>query len=382
MKLFKAGIYKTHFWKKEYEYKSFQPSFINREFKFEDSQLFSMLEEATALLGELKAYSRLIPDVDYFIKMHIRSEAVSSNRIEGTKTGINEVLLPEEEVKPEGRDDWHEVHNYINAMNWAIDELNRLPISQRLIKEAHKRLLLNVRGEYKNPGEIRTSQNWIGGSSIRTAHFIPPYHDSVPDLISDWQRFWHNKKIYMPILLRIAIGHYQFETIHPFCDGNGRMGRLLITLQLIEHGFLTKPVFYLSSYFEKYRQEYYESLDQVRFKDNLEGWLRFFLEGVIETASKGRKTFEDIITLRERYEQKIIKLGRKAPRAKKLLIHLFSEPIISVKDILEVLRVQYDPANNLIKDFVKLNILEEITGYSRNRLFLMTDYVNLFRMTR
>ena len=379
MKNYKAGSKFKHFWEKEYVYESFLPSSVNRAFVIDDQKVFSMLEEATRLIGELNAYSKLIPDVDYFIQMHVRSEAVSSSKIEGTKTGMDEVLLPEEEIDPERRNDWHEVRSYIKAMNWAIEGLNELPVSERLVKETHKILLSRVRGEHKMPGEIRKSQNWIGGSTIRTAHFIPPHHDEIPQLLSDWEKFWHNKTIDVPILIRIAIGHYQFETIHPFLDGNGRIGRLLITLQLIERDFIGKPVLYLSDYFEKNRQAYYDSLDIVRQKDDLEQWIRFFLEGVITTANKGKQTFENILELRERYENKIIRLGRKTPRARKLLMALFSNPVVNVNNVSDIVGIDYPAANRLVRDFENLKIIEELTGYSRNRLFRMTDYVNLFK---
>lgn len=376
---FKAGKKVKHFWNKEYEYESFLPTLINRPFVIKEQKVFFMLEEAIRLLGELNAYSKLIPDVDYFIEMHVRSEAVSSSKIEGTKTGMDEVLLPEEEIIPELRDDWHEVQNYIKAMNWAVEGLNELPVSERLIKKTHGILLSGVRGEHRMPGKIRKNQNWIGGSTIRTAHFIPPHHSEIPRLLSDWERFWHNETIDVPILIRIAIGHYQFETIHPFLDGNGRIGRLLITLQLIERGFLGKPVLYLSNYFENNRQVYYDSLDQVRQKNNLEQWIKFFLEGTITIAQKGKERFEDILRLKKRYENKVMTLGRKTPRARKLLIALFSKPIVNVNQVSDIVGVNYDSANRLVKDFENLEILKEITGYSRNRLFKMTDYVNLFK---
>lgn len=379
MKNFIAGKYITVHSNEEHEYKSFLPSSINRTFIAYDQSTIILLEEATRLIGELNAYSRLVPDIDYFIQMHVKTEAVSSSRIEGTRTEIDEVLLPEEEIDPERRDDWREVRNYITAMNWSISELNQLPVSSRLIREAHARLLTGVRGKHKLPGEIRTSQNWIGGSSIRTAHFVPPIHEELPRLISDWEKFWHNSSINVPILIKIAIMHYQFETIHPFLDGNGRIGRLLITLQLIERGFLTKPVLYISDYFEEHRQAYYDALDRVRRDKDLEGWVRFFLEGIVMTSKKGKQKFENIITLREIYEHKIATLGRKMPRARQLLLHLFSQPIVSVRDVAEVLKISYRAANGLVTDLCNVGILQEKTGYSRNRLFEMKDYVTLFR---
>lgn len=379
MKNFIAGQYRIIHASSELEYKSFLPNSINKQFIANDQSTITLLEEATRLLGELNAYSRLVPDIDYFIQMHVKTEAVSSSRIEGTRTEIDEALLPEEEIDPERRNDWREVRNYIDAMNWSIDELKQLPVSLRLIKDTHFRLLSGVRGKYKLPGEIRTSQNWIGGSSIRTAHFVPPTPEELGDLLSDWEKFWHNTHLNIPVLIKIAIMHYQFETIHPFLDGNGRIGRLLITLQLIERKFLAKPVLYISDYFEEYRQSYYESLDQVRKNNNLENWVRFFLEGIVMTSNKGKQKLENIITLREQYDSKIATLGRKVPQARKLLIHLFSNPIVNIKNVSEVLEVSYRSANNLVNDMTNLNILQEKTGYSRNRLFEMKDYVMLFR---
>ena len=379
MRSFIAGTQQKVHSNEEYEYISFIPSKINRPFIVDDPSTIILLEEATRLIGELNAYSKLIPDVDYFIQMHVKSEAVSSSRIEGTRTEIDEVLLPEEEINPERRDDWREVRNYITAMNWSLEELQYLPVSLRLIKETHARLLAGVRGEHKKPGEIRTSQNWIGGSSIRTAHFVPPTHESISGLISDWEKFWHNKSINIPVLIKVAIMHYQFETIHPFLDGNGRIGRLLITLQLIERGFLTKPVLYISDYFEQHRQSYYESLDRVRQKNDLEGWVRFFLEGIVLTSNKGKEKFENIITLREQYDQKISTLGKKVPRARHLLLYLFSQPIVSINNVSDVLGISFKSSSELVADLADLGILVEKTGYSRNRLFEMKDYVTLFR---
>lgn len=382
MKHYKAGQLRSAkgvFMGENVAYAYFLPSLINREFDIKNRKILLYLEEANRLLGELNAYGALIPDVDFFIQMHVVSEAVSSSKIEGTKTGMDDALLSEEEIDPEKRDDWREVANYIRAMNEAIANLKQLPVSVRLITETHKMLLSGVRGEHKLPGEIRRSQNWIGGASVNTSHFIPPHHHELPELLSDWEKFWHNENIQLPVLIKSAIGHYQFETIHPFLDGNGRIGRLLISLQLIERGFLKYPVLYISDFFETHRQAYYDSLDRVRTNDALEQWILFFLEGVIETAKKSQKTFKNILALREIYEKKIGTLGKKVPNGKKLLARLFSDPIMSVKGVEQVLDVQYKTANNLIEDFVQLGILREKTGFSRNRLFMMEDYIKLFR---
>ena len=379
MKEFKAGQTIIHDQGKSHQYGYFLPEPINRDFKFGNNKVLTALEDATRLLGELSAYGTLVPDVDFFIQMHVTSEAVSSSKIEGTKTGMDEILLPAEEVPPGKRDDWQEVQNYISALNQGIDNLAELPVSVRLIKETHQTLLSGVRGEHKLPGEIRTSQNWIGGADINTAHFIPPHQSYLGELLTDWEKFWHNTGNNIPILIKVAICHYQFETIHPFLDGNGRIGRLLILLQLIERGHLNSPVLYLSHFFETHRQSYYDSLDRVRDHNDLEQWLLFFLTGVIETSQQSKQTFEGIIRLQEIYNRKITTLGRRAERGQELLNHLFSNPVTSVKSVARHLGAQYSSTNKLVSDLVTMGILKEITGYSRNRYFAMSDYIKLFR---
>ena len=373
IKDFKSGTLRQ-----EYQYKSFIPEMINHTFTWDDPQINTMLEDATRALGELNAFTMIVPNVDIFIQMHITKEANTSSKIEGTKTEMDEVLISKEQIDPEKRDDWQEVRNYIDAMNSAIKELETLPISNRLIKNIHAILLNSVRGEAKQPGEFRKSQNWIGGASLATAYFIPPHQDVVNELMSDLEKFLHNEEIFVPHLIKIAIAHYQFETIHPFLDGNGRIGRLLITLYLVSNGLLKKPSLYLSDFIERNKSVYYESLTRVRTDNDLIHWIKFFLEAVIVTANSGVKTFQDILSLKQEMDAIVVGFGKKAHNASKLLDYLYQKPIISISDIIEPLEVSKPTANSLVKEFEEKGILKEITGYERNKLFAFDRYLSIY----
>jgi len=363
----------------QFQYKSFSPEKINLEWTWKDPKINTLLAEANTKLGELNAFSLYVPEINFFIKMHVIKEAATSSRIEGTRTGVEEALLTEKEIDPEKRNDWREVQNYIKALNHSIDRLKDVPLSTRLLKEAHKILLDGVRGEAKLPGEFRTSQNWIGGATLKDAVFIPPHFEELSDLMSDLENFMHNEEIDVPHLIRIAISHYQFETIHPFLDGNGRLGRLLITLYLVDKKMLDKPTLYLSEFFEKKKNLYYDNLTFVRTSNNLIQWIKFFLVAIIETSDKGIRTFRKILELKENIEgEKILRLGKRVNNAKKLIRLLYKKPIVNIKDVEKELKVTTKPANAIIQDFIDLKILKEVTGYKRNRLFHFQEYYNLF----
>lgn len=360
-------------------YTFFKPEKINDQWKWEDQTINTLLEKAAIKLGELNSYSKLVPNIDLFIQLHVTKEAVVSSRIEGTQTGMDEALLDIEEISPERKDDWYEVRNYVKALNQAIVELETLPISSRLIKKTHEVLLDSVRGENKLPGEFRSSQNWIGGNSLIDAVFIPPSHDLVNELMGDLENFLHNDHINVPALIRIGIAHYQFETIHPFLDGNGRIGRLLITLFLVDQNILSKPLLYLSAFFEKNKSLYYDNLTHVRTKNDILQWLKYFLVGVAETAENATQTLSNILGLKAGIENKIASdFGKKGMNANLLLQYLFIKPVIHVKQVKEHLGISYKAANQLVSDFVEADILKEVTGNSRNRVFSFTEYIKLF----
>ncbi|HEQ65410.1 MAG TPA: Fic family protein [bacterium] len=376
MKNFNAGVFKQ-----QLDYKSFNPSLINRDFAILDKEIYLLLEVTVSAISELRAATNLTPNVDGFIKMHIIKEATYSSRIEGTRTSIDEALLPERKVVEESRDDWEEVQNYIKALNLGAERIREMPFSIRLLNEIHAKLLEGVRGENKTPGEIRRSQNWIGGVDIKRAKFVPPYHEDLPELLSDWEKFWHNKEIKVPVLIKIAIMHYQFETIHPYSDGNGRLGRLLMILQLIESGFLDKPILYISNYLERYRGTYYDLIQKVRDENSLEEWIKFMLKAFKESAEESIDVLKQLSELREDYRKQLQDLSssKRVEYGRKLLEYMLKEPIISVREVEKILEVSYPTANSLIKELVKLKILTQATEGEVDRLFCLQSYVDIFK---
>jgi len=374
MKNFKSGQFIS-----QGTYKSFQPNKINRNWTLENIEIINLLSKADRQLGRLDMYSEYIPNIDLFISMHVLKEATQSSKIEGTKTNIEEALKDKSDISEEKRNDWEEVQNYIEALNTAIKELDQLPFSSRLIKQTHKILLQGVRGKHKIPGEYRTSQNWIGGASISDAVFVPPINTEVYNFMGDLEKFVHNEEIQFPDLLKIALIHYQFETIHPFLDGNGRVGRLMITLYLVEKGILKKPILYLSDFFERNRNLYYMNLMKVREQHDIEQWFKFFLVGVIETAKSSIDTFDKILKLQKEIDEKLQKLGTRTNNARKVISCLYQRPLIDANKAKDITDISMPSAYKLITELENLNILEEITGGQRGKQYWFTDYINIFK---
>lgn len=359
-------------------YKSFQPNFIHRLWQIEDMEVIQLLSEADRQIGRLDMYSEYV-NIDLFIRMHIVKEATQSSRIEGTKTQMEEAFLMEGEIAFEKRNDWEEVQNYIKAMGVAMEAMKDLPFSTRLICKVHKTLLDGVRGENKMPGEYRRSQNWIGGASIQDAVFVPPGHHTISELMSDLENFANDEALPIPDLIRIALIHYQFETIHPFLDGNGRVGRLLITLYLVNRKILKQPILYLSDFFERNRALYYDNLMRVRTHNDLSQWLKFFLVGVKETAKNGVLVFDRILQLQKELPERLKKLGSRASDGLKVVDHLYSQPIIGVNQVEGIIGKSNVTAYKLINGLVETGILHEISGMQRNRLYIFKEYFDLFR---
>ncbi|QTR53427.1 Fic family protein [Thiothrix unzii] len=371
--------YQSGHYEAQYEYQSFMPSLINHPWVIADPALSHLLSQADRALGELNAFSQLVPNVDFFIQMYVAKEATYSSRIEGTQTNVEDAFKDADDVAPEKRDDWAEVQNYIQALNYAVARLETLPLSNRLLREAHATLLQGVRGATKQPGEFRTSQNWIG-ISLKNAVFVPPHHERVGELMSDLEKFLHDDTHYVSPLLKIAIAHYQFETIHPFLDGNGRLGRLLVPLYLASEQILAKPALYLSDYFERNKTAYVDHLMAVRQGNHLREWLLFFLHGVAETAQSSIAVFKSILLLKERIDRDVLpRFGvRRQENAQQLMRYLYRKPVVDVKTVTELLEITQKTAGSLVDDLVSYGVLAEITGQRRNRLFVFREYLALF----
>ena len=377
--MMKLEDYKAGEYKQGKGYKAFLPSPINYNWGWDDTKLDSLLAEANRQIGELNAYSLLLPNVDLYIKMHVKIEANKSSRIEGTRTTVEEDLLDVTDINPEKRDDWEEVQNYVKATNYGVQRIkDGFPVCTRLIRELHKILMQGVRGEHKTPGEFRTSQNWIGGSMPSNAVYVPPPHTEIAECLTDFEKFINNEEIDTPDLIKIAILHYQFESIHPFLDGNGRIGRLLIPLYIQSKGMLDKSCLYISDYIERNKDTYYDMLTRVRTHNDMIAWIKFFLEAVIETSKTAKEKFRNVVELTMEMDKVIMDLPVKPENAKKVLDVLYDEPIVSRKKIIEKTGIKFTTLVGVINAFQEKQILIETTGYSRNQVFAFQKYIDLF----
>ena len=346
-----------------------------------NGELQPLLSEANYALGRLDGAIHTLPNPDLFVTMYVRKEAVLSSQIEGTQSSLQDLLAAEASIlDPDRPRDVHEVINYVKAINYGLKKLNELPVSVRLIREIHQILMKGVRGGHLTPGEFRRTQNWIGpaGCTLSEAVFIPPPPDIVPQAMSDLERFL-NSPSKLPVLIQVGLAHAQFETIHPFLDGNGRVGRLLITFLLTERKLLSKPALYLSHYIKRYKQDYYTRLQGVRDVGDWEGWLTFFLKAVSEVSQEAVTTARNILDMREDFRHRITnRLGRAAGNAQRVMDYLFMHPITTIKSVKELLGITQAGANNIVNRLVEIGLLKEITGYARNRRFRFDPYLRLF----
>jgi Fic family protein len=346
-----------------------------------DSTLLDLLSRANLELGRLVGAAEILPNPDLFLRMYVRREAVLSSQIEGTQASLMDVLEYEAmRSDSERRVDVQEVSNYVAALRFGLKRVHSLPISLRLVREIHEHLMHGVRGgePAKTPGEFRRSQNWVGGASPATARFVPPPVDEMNEALHVFERSLHDPRAYPP-LINVGLAHAQFETIHPFLDGNGRMGRLLITFLLCEYGILREPLLYLSIFLKEHRQDYYDQLQAVRDRGDWEGWLAFFLEGVATVASEATETARSIVRLREAWRERIsAQLKRRSGNGLRLLDKLFQRPLVTVKGVEQSLGLSQPAALALVNAMVGVGVLEEVTGMRRNRIFEFREYLRLF----
>lgn len=341
-------------------------------------ELQTLLDRANQALGRLDGISSVLPDASLFLYMYVRKEALLSSQIEGTQSSLSELLRFEDDHKADVPvRDVEEVSNYVAAMSHGIRRLAELPVSTRLIREVHRILLATGRGSTREPGEFRRSQNWIGGTRPGNARFVPPPQDRVGELMSDLELFVHDDTLALPFLVKVGFIHVQFETIHPFLDGNGRVGRLLITLLLCSRGVLKEPVLYLSLYFKRHRDEYYALLQAVRTKGDWEAWLRFFLEGVGETADQAVETAQELMQLFGRDRQRIEALGRPAASALRVHEHLKERLLGTVAGMAKRLSISAPTVANSLRHLESLGVVKETTGRRRGRVFVYDAYLNV-----
>ena len=363
-------------------YQAFIPAPLPPDPPVHIESLRSLLSQADRALGRLDGSIETLPNPNLFVYMYMRKEAVLSSQIEGTQSSLPDLLTAEAKIfAPDRPQDVDELINHVRAVNYGLERLDQLPLSLRLIRETHATLMRGVRGSHLTPGEIRTSQNWIGpgGCTLNEAIFVPPPPHEIGSQLSNLGKFYHADTD-LPLLIKIGLAHAQFETIHPFLDGNGRVGRMLITFMLCEREVLLKPALYLSNYFKKHQQQYYDELQSVRDAGTWEQWLSFFLRGVVEVSNEATETARDIIQLREEHREAItVGFGRTASNGHRILEYLYDHPIISVPEVRDLIGTTYPAANNLVGRLVKTGILHEMTGQTRNRKFMYRSYIDLFQ---
>lgn len=346
-----------------------------------DAEMWRLLSQADRAVGRLDGSTEILPNPDLFVSMYIRKEAVLSSQIEGTQASMTDVVEFEAGARKPGRpEDVVEVVNYVAAMKHGLERLGQIPLCLRLIREMHEKLLTGVRGGARYPGEFRNVQNWVGppGAPLQEASYVPPPVAQMPRALSDLEKFLHSPAA-MPVLVQVGLVHAQFEMIHPFVDGNGRIGRLLITFLLCEKGVLRRPLLYLSDYLNRDRAEYYERLRRVSAHGDWEGWLKFFLRGVGQVAEEATATARRVVTMREAHRALIAKQTRRSStKALELLDQFYLRPVASVNAIRQMTGLSFVSANDLAKRLCDLGLLQEITGRSRNRQFCYAPYVALF----
>lgn len=376
----KLEKYQSGSYRNQGDFSSFIPSPINADWTWETPKVNFLLNKASSELGGLNSFAELVPDIDTYIMMHIQVEANKSNRIEGTNTTIEEDMMPIEDVNPEHRNDALEVGNYVKALKYGIDRIQKddFPFTTRLLREVHKLLLVGVRGEHKTPGEFRTSQNFIGGSMPSNAKYVPPAVPDMQEALSDFDKFINRENDNLPVLIRLAMMHYQFETIHPFLDGNGRIGRIMIPLYLLYQKELAKPCFYISYYFEEHRQEYYEALQNVRENNDMIGWICFFLKASIETAQTAKQKFRMAVEQVDKYKEYLMHKRTGADSLRAVIQTMYSQPVTTVNHLINQTGFSAATINNAVKTLTADHILQELTGNRRNRIFVLYDYLKVF----